>query len=182
MLTNLSFSADFVLIGRILGSTILGCCGTAWDLLRFIPDRLFKVIGRVTLPLFSHFQDDDEALRRLTAMYGLLPASIGMSVVESTIVIVGQLMVNATIALPMTEFMHSLRPGIRNSIVAGIATELGRLIASASGLQGAPALTAIIILPAIAMTWLELGTLIALAKGSLSRRTLNEGPAESQAL
>lgn len=269
MLTTLSFNADFVLIGRILGSTMLGYYGIAWDLLRFIPDRLFKVIGRVTLPLFSHLQDDDEALRRrycdlvretarmllptmtglaiaapevvlavygaqwnpaaaplrvlaigvtligitigigpiyyakgrpvldlylhsarlvlivavvsLTALHGLLPASIGMSAVESAIVIVGQLMVNAAIALPMTEFLRALRPAIRNSIVAGIATELGRLVASGTGLHGPAALAVIVALPAIAMAWLELGTLIALAKGSLNSSRLNEAQSESDA-
>jgi O-antigen/teichoic acid export membrane protein len=60
----LSFNADFLIIGRILGSTTLGYYGIAWDLLRFVPDRLFKVVGRVTLPLFSTMQDDDAALRR----------------------------------------------------------------------------------------------------------------------
>jgi len=257
MLVTFSFNADFVLIGRILGSTMLGYYNIAWDLLRFIPDRMFKVIGRVTLPLFSQLQDDDGALRKrycdlvretarlllpamtglaiaapevvlavygaqwnpaaaplrslsvgitligitigigpiyyakgrpvldlyvhsmrlaliiavvsLTAFYGLLPASIGMSAVESTIVIIGQLMVNATISLPMSEFLRAMKPGIRNSLVAGVATEVGRLVASAAGLHGAPALAVIVVLPALAMAWLELPTVIAMARGSMGR-------------
>jgi O-antigen/teichoic acid export membrane protein len=269
MLVTFSFNADFVLIGRILGSTMLGYYGIAWDLLRFIPDRMFKVIGRVTLPLFAQLQDDDAALRRrygdlvretarmllpamtglaiaapevvrtvygaqwnpaaaplralsigitligitigigpiyyakgrpvldlylhsmrlvlivavvsLTAFYGLLPASIGMTTVESTIVIVGQLMVNSAIALPMREFMRALRPGIRNSVVSAIATELGRLIAAAAGLHGVAELAVIIGLPALGMAWLELGTLMALAKGSLGGGLMQEAPSEIQA-
>jgi len=269
MVVTLSFNADFLLIGRILGSTMLGYYGIAWDLLRFVPDRLFKVVGRVALPLFSQLQDDDAALRRhycdlaratarillplmtglavaapevvlavygaqwhpaaaplraltfgitligitigigpvyyakgrpvldlylhsarlvlivaivsLTARHGLLPASIGMSVVEGTIVVVGQLMVNSTIALPMGEFLRSMGPGVRNSILAAITTELGRLIASAAGLHGAPALAAIIVLPGIVIGWLELPMLIAMARGSMGGEILSETPSESQA-
>ena len=254
MLVALSFNADFLLIGRILGSTMLGYYTIAWDLLRFVPDRLFKVIGRVMLPLFSHLQDDDEALRRhycslvretgrilmpvmtglaiaapevvttvygaqwhpaaaplraltfgitligitigigpiyyakgkplldlyihstrlalivaivsLTAPQGLLPASIGMTLVEGAIVVVGQLMVDSTITLPLGRVMRALGPGIRNSLLAAITTETGRLIASGAGLHGPSALAAIIVLPAIAVGWLELPTLFAMAKGS----------------
>jgi O-antigen/teichoic acid export membrane protein len=31
----------------------------AWDLLRFVPDRLFRIAGRVTFPAFSRVQDDN---------------------------------------------------------------------------------------------------------------------------
>jgi lipopolysaccharide exporter len=36
----------------------------AWDLLRFVPDRLHRVAGRVTFPAFCQLQDDREALAR----------------------------------------------------------------------------------------------------------------------
>lgn len=48
----ISFNADFVLVGRLLGSSALGYYSMAWDLLRFVPDRVYKVAGRVTLPAF----------------------------------------------------------------------------------------------------------------------------------
>jgi hypothetical protein len=121
------------------------------------------------------------AVVSLTAFYGLLPASIGMTAVESTIVIVGQLMVNSAIALPMMEFMRALRPGVRNSLVSAIATELGRLIAAAAGLHGVAELAVIIGLPGLGMAWLELGTLMALAKGSLGGGLMQEAPSEIQA-
>ena len=35
----------------------------AWDLLRFVPDRLYKVAGRVTFPAFC-LQDDQQELAR----------------------------------------------------------------------------------------------------------------------
>ncbi len=270
MLVTLSSNADYLLIGRILGSTMLGYYSIAWDLLRFVPDRLFKVVGRVMLPLFSQLQEDDAALRRrycdlvretgrillplmtglavaapevvvavygaqwhpaaaplralvggialigitigmgpvyyakgrpvidvylhsarlvlivvvvsLTAPHGLLPASIGMSVVEGSIVIVGQWMVNGTLALSWRQFGGALGPGLRNSILAAIATETGRLIASAVGLHGPAALAAIIVLPAIALGWLELPALIAMAKGSIGGdEALNSSAAPEQA-
>jgi hypothetical protein len=118
----------------------------------------------------------------LTAPHGLLPASIGMSVVEGSIVIVGQWMVNGTLALSWRQFGGALGPGLRNSILAAIATETGRLIASAVGLHGPAALAAIIVLPAIALGWLELPALIAMAKGSIGGdEALNSSAAPEQA-
>lgn len=64
LLVVASTNADYVLVGRLLGSTALGFYAMAWDLLRFIPDRLHKVAGRVTLPAFCKLQDDDRALAR----------------------------------------------------------------------------------------------------------------------
>lgn len=43
---------DYVLVGCILGSSALGFYAMAWDLLRFVPDRMHKVAGRVALPAF----------------------------------------------------------------------------------------------------------------------------------
>jgi PST family polysaccharide transporter len=61
-LLTCSSNADFLLVGRFLGSGALGFYGMAWDLLRFVPDRLFRVAGRVTFPAFSRVQDDDPQL------------------------------------------------------------------------------------------------------------------------
>jgi len=59
-----SSNADFLLVGRFLGSDALGFYGMAWDLLRFVPDRLFRVAGRVTFPAFSRVQDDNVQMAR----------------------------------------------------------------------------------------------------------------------
>ena len=64
LLAVLAGNADYLLVGRLLGSTALGFYGMAWDLLRFIPDRLYSVVGRVTLPAFCTLQHDREALER----------------------------------------------------------------------------------------------------------------------
>ena len=60
----LSSNADYLLVGRLLGSSALGFYSIAWDLLRFVPDRLHRVAGRVTFPAFSRLQDDRKALAR----------------------------------------------------------------------------------------------------------------------
>lgn len=62
LLQLLSANADFLLIGRLLGASALGFYSLAWDLLRFVPDRLHRVAGRVTFPAFCLLQDDDEKL------------------------------------------------------------------------------------------------------------------------
>ncbi len=60
----LSSNTDYLLVGRLLGSSALGFYGMAWDLLRFVPDRLHRVAGRVTFPAFCQLQDDREARAR----------------------------------------------------------------------------------------------------------------------
>ncbi|HLX37154.1 MAG TPA: oligosaccharide flippase family protein [Candidatus Binataceae bacterium] len=57
-----SYNADFLLVGHFLGSNALGFYSMAWDLLRFVPDRLFRIAGRVTFPAFSRVQDDNAQL------------------------------------------------------------------------------------------------------------------------
>ena len=57
-----SGNADFLLVGHFLGSDALGFYSMAWDLLRFVPDRLFRIAGRVTFPAFSRVQDDNVQL------------------------------------------------------------------------------------------------------------------------
>ena len=57
-----SGNADFLLVGRLLGASALGFYVLAWDLLRFVPDRLYKVAGRVTFPAFCLLQDNDTEL------------------------------------------------------------------------------------------------------------------------
>jgi PST family polysaccharide transporter len=64
LLTALAGNADYLLVGRLLGSQALGFYGMAWDLLRFIPDRLYSVAGRVTLPAFCALQHDRAGMAR----------------------------------------------------------------------------------------------------------------------
>lgn len=62
LVTNLSANADYVLIGRLLGTSALGFYSIAWDLLRFVPDRLHRVAGRVAFPAFCRLRSDGARL------------------------------------------------------------------------------------------------------------------------
>ena len=62
MIAIASGNIDYVMVGRLLGSSALGFYSTAWDLLRFVPGRLHRIAGRVVLPAFAKIQDDNEAL------------------------------------------------------------------------------------------------------------------------
>jgi len=62
LVTFASSNVDFILVGRLLGSGALGFYSMAWDLLRFVPDRLYRVAGRVALPTFCKLQGRDAEL------------------------------------------------------------------------------------------------------------------------
>jgi O-antigen/teichoic acid export membrane protein len=64
ILSTVSANADYILVGRLLGASPLGFYVLAWDLLRFVPDRLYKVAGRVAFPAFCLLQDNDAELAR----------------------------------------------------------------------------------------------------------------------
>jgi O-antigen/teichoic acid export membrane protein len=62
LLVVLAGNADYLMVGRLLGASALGFYSMAWDLLRFVSDRLYAVAGRVTLPAFCRLQHDRETL------------------------------------------------------------------------------------------------------------------------
>lgn len=64
LLSTVSANADYILVGRLLGASALGFYMLAWDLLRFVPDRLYKVAGRVAFPAFCLLQDSNTELGR----------------------------------------------------------------------------------------------------------------------
>jgi O-antigen/teichoic acid export membrane protein len=64
IVSTVSSNADYILVGRLLGASALGFYMLAWDLLRLVPDRLYKVAGRVAFPAFCLLQDNDAELAR----------------------------------------------------------------------------------------------------------------------
>lgn len=56
-------NADYILIGRFLGSTELGFYTLAYRILMFPLQNLSTVLIRVTFPVFSQLQDDDSRFR-----------------------------------------------------------------------------------------------------------------------
>jgi|GEM_PF-969488 len=63
-ITTGSGNIDYLLVGRLLGSTTLGFYSIAWDLFRFIPDRLYRIAGLVAFPAFCKLQGNDPELAR----------------------------------------------------------------------------------------------------------------------
>ncbi|HJU11433.1 MAG TPA: oligosaccharide flippase family protein, partial [Candidatus Binataceae bacterium] len=59
-----SGNIDYLLVGRLLGSRALGFYSIAWDLFRFIPDRLYRIAGLVAFPAFCKLQENDVELAR----------------------------------------------------------------------------------------------------------------------
>ena len=65
LLIVLAGNADYLMVGRLLGASAFGFYSMAWDLLRFVSDRLYTVAGRVTLPAFCRLQQNGEALAEM---------------------------------------------------------------------------------------------------------------------
>jgi O-antigen/teichoic acid export membrane protein len=57
-----SSNADYIIIGSVLGPAALGSYGMAWDLLRFVPNRLHRVVVRVALPALCRIKEDNHRL------------------------------------------------------------------------------------------------------------------------
>lgn len=56
IVTLASSNADYILVGRLLGSSALGLYSIAWDMLRLVPDRIYRVVGRVAFPAFCQLR------------------------------------------------------------------------------------------------------------------------------
>jgi O-antigen/teichoic acid export membrane protein len=69
IMQGISDSADYLLIGRLLGSDALGVYGMARDLLRAVPNRIHKVAGRVTFSAFCALQGNDQEIAKLYAQF-----------------------------------------------------------------------------------------------------------------
>lgn len=241
-----SRNADYLLVGRLLGSSALGAYSMAWDLLLFVPDRLYSVIGRIALPAFSRLQRDDEALAaayrallnylsRLTlpiaaclavasaellvgaygrhwfpaatpvrllsvglatmglrmavgSIYfakdhpsfeiylqgarlflivssvpllvpgGLFAVCVGMSAIETTVSLTGQLLVCRLIGMRFSSLTSAITPGLRVAACCAIATAVGKAIAWSAHLGGPLAVPVIVALPMLTFCWLEATT------------------------
>jgi PST family polysaccharide transporter len=79
--------ADFLVAGRVLGTTALGAYTFAWNLATLPVEKVTALVGQVTPAFFSANQSDSNALRRyllsLTEAVSLVtfPATIGLGLV-----------------------------------------------------------------------------------------------------
>jgi polysaccharide transporter, PST family len=92
LLQVLSSNTDYLLVGQLLGSSALGLYALAWDLLRFVPDRLYRVAGRVALPTFCQLQEDDRALARAYSEFVAYAARIVLPIVVCVVVAAPELL------------------------------------------------------------------------------------------
>jgi O-antigen/teichoic acid export membrane protein len=126
LITLLSQNADFLLVGRLLGSSALGFYSMAWDLLRFIPDRLYRVAGRVTLPAFCRLQDDNERLARAYRAFFRYLARIVIPLVTCVVIVAPELIgaVYGSQWVPAARPMRLLAPGL---ILLGLRCGVGSI-------------------------------------------------------
>jgi len=242
----LAFNVDFILIGWLLGSSALGFYAMAWDLLRFVPDRVFRVAGRVTFPTFCHLQDQKDQLARAylnfcgylsriilpivlcaaiaapeliktiygpkwlpaavpmqllscglllvglrlaigsvyyaknhpefdfyihaaglvlvvitvfgLASSGLAAVSLGRSMVEALISIVGMWLSCLLLDIGLRDFVVSIIPGAGLALMCALAVAAGKITASACGTQGVATLLLLVGPPALVYCWRESST------------------------
>lgn len=127
----LSSNADYLLVGRLLGSGALGFYTIAWDLLRFVPDRLHQVAGRVTYPTFCRFQDDNVKLAEAYRDFFGYIARIVLPLVAVVVVVAPELVttVYGKQWRPAAEPLRLLAAGLS---LAGLRVGIGSIFYSKS--------------------------------------------------
>ncbi|MGH7913944.1 MAG: lipopolysaccharide biosynthesis protein [Candidatus Binataceae bacterium] len=120
----LSSNADYLLVGRLLGSSALGFYSMAWDLLRFVPDRLHRVAGRVTFPAFCKLQDDPAALSRAYLDFFDYMARVVLPIVACAVIAAPEILgtIYGPQWLPSALPMRLLAPGLA---LAGLRLGIG---------------------------------------------------------
>jgi O-antigen/teichoic acid export membrane protein len=109
--------ADFLVAGRVLGTTALGAYTFAWNLATLPVEKVTALVGQVTPAFFSANQVDCNALRRyllsLTEAVALVtfPATIGLGLVapEFISLVLGNRWSGAIAPLEVLAFYGSLR-------------------------------------------------------------------------
>jgi O-antigen/teichoic acid export membrane protein len=109
--------ADFLVAGRVLGTTALGAYTFAWNLATLPVEKVTALVGQVTPAFFSANQSDSNALRRylrsLTEAVSLVtfPATIGLGLVapEFIALVLGSRWSEAVAPLEILAFYGSIR-------------------------------------------------------------------------
>ena len=85
-------NADFLVVGRLLGTSALGFYNMAWNISKMPRDKLWALLNPLTLPLFSRSRTDPaqlaEALEKVSAALAIvtIPAVTGLAVVAHDVV------------------------------------------------------------------------------------------------
>jgi PST family polysaccharide transporter len=87
-------NADFVVVGRVLGTGALGAYTFGWTIASIPVDKIMAVLGRVTFPVLSAVQGDRASVARYLLLITegvtliVLPASLGLALVAHDFVAV----------------------------------------------------------------------------------------------
>jgi len=133
VLSQISFRVDAVLIGRMLGASVLGVYNVAVRLITVPSKSLGHVINDVSLPVFSKAQNEDIKLGRWYLMavqaisLGVFPILVGLAALAPEFVglVLGE------------KWMDSVVP-IRLLCVVGMARSIGPVTASLMKAKGRP--------------------------------------------
>ena len=114
---SLFTDADFLVAGRILGTTALGAYSFAWNLATLPVEKVTAVVGQVTPAFFAANQADQSGLRRylqsLTEALSLVtfPATIGLGLVarEFVTLVLGERWSGVVGPLEVLAFYASVR-------------------------------------------------------------------------
>jgi polysaccharide transporter, PST family len=112
-----SIRADYLIAGRVLGQTALGVYSVASTLAVLPAEKITGLVGRVSFPLFSAVQHDQQALRRylLVLTEGLalaaFPLAFGLALLtdEFVFVVLGPKWADAILPLRILAILTTLR-------------------------------------------------------------------------
>lgn len=153
-------SADFMVVGKVLGERALGAYNLAWSLAAIPVGKVSGMVMRVTPAYFSAVQDDPPALRRylLRVTEGValvtFPMTLGLAAVADDLVRValGEKWAAAAVPLRLLAAYASLRSispllsqvlaavgempfAMRNNLVAAVVLPVAFVVAARQGIQ-----------------------------------------------
>jgi PST family polysaccharide transporter len=110
-------NADFAIVGRVLGKTVLGAYTIGWEIATLPVERVSALVSQVTPGVFSTVQADRPALRRyyLGVIEGLafitFPGAVGISLTAPLLVpaLLGDKWSAAILPLQLLSFYAGLR-------------------------------------------------------------------------
>ncbi len=113
----ISIKADYLVAGRVLGQTALGVYSVAWTIAQVPAEKITGLVSRVSFPLFSAVQSDQQALRRylLSLTEGLalvtFPLAFGLALLtdEFVLVVLGAKWAEAIDPLRILAILTALR-------------------------------------------------------------------------
>jgi PST family polysaccharide transporter len=110
-------NADFLVVGKVLGQTVLGAYSLGWTLATIPVNKITALVGKVTSPVFSAVQDHPVEVRRyllrITEVLALIsfPLTVGLGLVahDFVVVVLDEQWLPAVGALRLLAFYATLR-------------------------------------------------------------------------